>query len=133
VPDVRPYLAQAAVVVVPLKMARGVQNKVLEALAMGKAVVASPQSLEGLQVDPGLHLLTASTPEEWEKAVCCLFESPEERQRLGSAGRRYVEEHHRWDCCLEAFRSLLDLPPKSPWVDTKELSLEPLVCPVARE
>jgi sugar transferase (PEP-CTERM/EpsH1 system associated) len=109
VSDVRPYLARAAVTVVPLQIARGVQNKVLEALAMARAVVASPSSLEGLQVKPGLHLLQASAPSEWTGAILRLLEAPSLRERLGAAGRRYVEAHHRWDRCLGPFGGLLGL------------------------
>ena len=69
VPDVRPYLAGAAVAVAPLRIARGVQNKVLEALAMGKAAVASPQALEGLGLESGTHVLAASSADEWAGAV----------------------------------------------------------------
>jgi sugar transferase (PEP-CTERM/EpsH1 system associated) len=107
VPDVRPYLARAAGVVVPLRIARGLQNKVLEALAMGKAVVASPASLAALTARPNVHLLTASTPREWVEAVGRVLWDPALRQRLGAAGRRHVEEHHHWDRCLEPFGALL--------------------------
>jgi polysaccharide biosynthesis protein PslH len=110
VPDVRPHLAGAAVAVVPLRIARGVQNKVLEALAMGKAVVASPQALAGLRAEPGVHALAASTPHEWAEAVSRLLEDEALRRGLGSAGRRYVEEHHRWETCLGPFAPLLGLP-----------------------
>ena len=110
VPDVRPYLARSAVSVVPLRIARGVQNKVLEAMAMGKAVVASPQTLLGLKASPGTHLLRASSPGEWAGAVLRLFADEDLRLRLGLAGRRYVEENHRWECCLEPFGPLLGLP-----------------------
>jgi len=113
VPDVRPYLARSAVAVVPLRLARGVQNKVLEALALGKATVASPQSLSGLRAQPGVHLLSASSPQEWIEAILRLKRNPALRQQLGRAGRRYVEENHHWDRCLEPFRSLLDLPSDS--------------------
>jgi sugar transferase (PEP-CTERM/EpsH1 system associated) len=107
VPDVRPHVAGASVVVVPLRIARGVQNKVLEALAMAKAVVASGQALAGLSARPGAELLQASAPEEWAAAVLGLFAEPALRRALGSAGRRYVEEHHRWEVCLEEFARLL--------------------------
>jgi sugar transferase (PEP-CTERM/EpsH1 system associated) len=101
VPDVRPYLSQAAMALVPLRIARGVQNKVLEALAMGKAVIASPPAVEGIHVEPGQHLLTAATPSEWAAAVVRLLDDATLRASLGEAGRRYVEENHRWEHCLE--------------------------------
>jgi glycosyltransferase involved in cell wall biosynthesis len=100
VPDVRPFVASAAVVVVPLRLARGVQNKVLEAMAMGKAVVAAPASLAALRTESGVHLLSASAPREWADAVCGLLSSPERRRELGAAARGYVEEHHHWERCL---------------------------------
>jgi sugar transferase (PEP-CTERM/EpsH1 system associated) len=109
VPDVRPYLARAAVVVVPLLLARGVQNKVLEALALAKATIATPQALAGLKVQPETHVLSASTPREWVAAIRRLLADADLRRRLGSAGRRFVEEHHRWDHCLDGFRSILGL------------------------
>jgi polysaccharide biosynthesis protein PslH len=110
VPDVRPYLYGAALVVVPLRLARGVQNKVLEALAMGKATVASPQSLAGLRTGGPVPVLTASTTTEWVECVVRLMDDPALRLRLGSDGRRYVEESHRWDRCLEPLGSILGLP-----------------------
>jgi sugar transferase (PEP-CTERM/EpsH1 system associated) len=109
VPDVRPYLARATVAVVPLAIARGVQNKVLESLAMGKATVASPAPLAGLRAEPGRHLLCADSADEWVEAILRLFTDPALRQRLGSAGRRYTEEHHCWERCLEPFADLLGL------------------------
>lgn len=101
VPDVRPFVAEAAVVVVPLRLARGIQNKVLEALAMGKAVVAAPPALAALRTVPGRDLLSATTPAEWAEAVCGLFADPERRKALGQAARKFVEDHHHWDTCLE--------------------------------
>jgi sugar transferase (PEP-CTERM/EpsH1 system associated) len=108
VPDVRPYLARAAVSVVPLHIARGVQNKVLEALAMGKATVASPQALAGVRPPPETHL-GAVTPAEWAGAVLRLLADEPLRRKLGDAGRRYAEERHCWDRCLEPFGALLGL------------------------
>jgi sugar transferase (PEP-CTERM/EpsH1 system associated) len=113
VPDVRPFVASAAVVVVPLRLARGVQNKVLEAMAMGKAVVAAPASLAALQTVNGVHLLSASAPREWADAVCGLLADPERRRELGEAARRYVEEHHHWECCLQPLlAAVFPAPPK---------------------
>lgn len=105
VPDVRPFVASAAVSVNPMRLSRGLQNKVLEALAMGKAVVAAPPALAALKTAPGEHLLSAETPAEWADAVCGLLGDPARRAELGAAGRRFVETHHHWDRCL---RPLLD-------------------------
>lgn len=112
VPDVRPYLSSAAVVVVPLQIARGVQNKVLEALAMSRAVVATPPSLEALGVQPGVHLEAAQTPSEWVDAVLQLLADPARRHVLAAAGRHYVEQYHHWERCLRPFDDLLRLPPQ---------------------
>jgi polysaccharide biosynthesis protein PslH len=111
VPDVRPYLAKAAVAVVPLRIARGLQNKVLEAMAMGKAVVASPAALPALHTQPGVHLLAASSPQEWIGAVLDLLDNKALRGQLGTAGQQYVEEHHNWERCLEPLADLVGLSP----------------------
>jgi sugar transferase (PEP-CTERM/EpsH1 system associated) len=111
VPDVRPHLGRAAVAVAPLRIARGVQNKVLEAMAMGKAVVASPQALAGLRARPGEHLLTATAPAEWVEAVDRLLGDSQRRRQLGQAGRQYIEQNHRWDVCLQPLAELLGLKP----------------------
>jgi sugar transferase (PEP-CTERM/EpsH1 system associated) len=100
VPDVRPHVAAAAVAVVPMRLSRGLQNKVLEALAMGKATVAAPPALAALAAQPGRDLLAASTADEWAEAVVGLLGDPARRAELGAAGRRFVEEHHHWDRCL---------------------------------
>ena len=100
VADVRPHVASAAVVVAPVRIARGVQNKVLEALAMGKASVVAPPPLAALDVVVGRDLLRADTPGQWVTAVCHLLADPARRRDLGTAGRRYVETHHTWAACL---------------------------------
>jgi sugar transferase (PEP-CTERM/EpsH1 system associated) len=113
VPDVRPYVHRATVVVVPLRLARGIQNKVLEALAMGKATVASPQSLAGLRARGSVPVVSASTSEEWIESVTRLLDDPAERHQLGRQGRRYVEEFHHWDRSLEPLGPILGLPAQS--------------------
>jgi sugar transferase (PEP-CTERM/EpsH1 system associated) len=109
VPDIRPYLARAAVAVVPLRIARGVQNKVLEALAMSKATVVSPAALRGIGARSGEHVVCAHSPEEWAAAILRLLNSEAERGRLGSNGRRFLERHHRWEQCLAPLSCLLGL------------------------
>jgi sugar transferase (PEP-CTERM/EpsH1 system associated) len=111
VPDVRPHVARAAVAVAPLRIARGVQNKVLEALAMARPCVVSPQALAGIGAEPGTHLLAAESAAEWADTLLRLFDDGALRRRLGEAGRQYVETHHRWETCLEPFGSLLGLAP----------------------
>ncbi len=85
VPDVRPYLAAAAVAVNPLRIARGLQNKVLEAMAMGKAVVASPQALAGLRHRDDAPPLCARSAQEWIEMV---GEAPGSTGRAAATGRR---------------------------------------------
>lgn len=109
VPDVRPHVAAATAIVAPLRIARGLQNKVLEALAMGKAVVASPPSLGGFRLEPGRELLMAANLEEWVSELERVFRDAALRRRLGEAGRRYAEERHDWNHCLQPFFRLLGL------------------------
>jgi len=101
VPDVRPFLATAQVVVVPLLITRGIQNKVLEAMAMTKPVIASPQALEGLSVDSGVHVLSATTVDEWRERISFLLTHTDVRRELADAGRAYVQCHHSWQACLK--------------------------------
>ncbi|MCA9051170.1 MAG: TIGR03087 family PEP-CTERM/XrtA system glycosyltransferase [Planctomycetaceae bacterium] len=108
VPDVRPYYRRAAVSVSPLRHARGVQNKVLESFAMGKAVVASPQSLEGLSAQDGVHGLPAETPDDWVNTITDLFHHLDRRRRLGQAARRLVETEYVWDATLAPFSKYFD-------------------------
>ena len=101
VPDVRPFVAEASVVVAPMRLGRGIQNKVLEAMAMGKAVIVAPPALAALKAEPGVHLLAATTPQEWVEAVCGLFANPDRCRELGAAAREFVDAHHHWETCLE--------------------------------
>jgi polysaccharide biosynthesis protein PslH len=113
VADVRPYLAEAALVVVPLRIARGIQNKVLEALAAAKAVIATPAALEGIDVEPEVHACQAVTPTQWIESMLRLLDSPPARDRLGQAGRTFVETHYCWDRQLAPLAALVGLPPSA--------------------
>jgi sugar transferase (PEP-CTERM/EpsH1 system associated) len=108
-PDVRPYLSDASVVVVPLRIARGIQNKVLEALAAGKPVIASRQALDGLDVVDGEHVYQADSATDWMNRIRNLFQDSAERRRLGAAGREFVLRHHIWEACLQPLVELLGL------------------------
>jgi sugar transferase (PEP-CTERM/EpsH1 system associated) len=97
VPDIRPFLAQACVGVVPLRIARGIQNKVLEALAMGLPVVASTAVCEGVEATRGTDLLVADEPTDFAAAVVRLLRDSGLRTRMGEAARACVEAHYRWE------------------------------------
>jgi sugar transferase (PEP-CTERM/EpsH1 system associated) len=109
VPDVRPHMARADVIVVPLTIARGIPNKVLEAMAMGRPTVASPAALAGLQVQSGHHLLAAQSAGEFAAAVNRLLADQVLAARLGAAARQFVQQHHNWATCLAPFAATLAL------------------------
>jgi sugar transferase (PEP-CTERM/EpsH1 system associated) len=96
VPDVRPYMAQATVYVVPLRIGGGTRLKIFEALAMGKAVVATGVGAEGLPIVSGEHFLQADSAGEFARAVTVLLKNAERRKALGLAGRRLVERCYSW-------------------------------------
>lgn len=97
VPDVRPYLAGARVAVAPLHIARGIQNKVLEAMAMGCPVVGTPAALEGIDARHGVELRSADGGEAFAMAVTDLLRNRAEAARLGAAARECVVSHYKWE------------------------------------
>jgi sugar transferase (PEP-CTERM/EpsH1 system associated) len=97
VPDVRPDVRRTAVSIVPLRIGGGSRLKILEALAMEKAVVSTTLGAEGLAVISGKHLLIADEPEAFAVAVARLLQNQDERRRLGIAGRALVTEKYQWD------------------------------------
>jgi len=97
VDDLRPYLAQAAVAVCPALYAVGVQNKVLEALAMGTPVVSTPAGCAALAVEEGRDVLIAKGTEKLAAAVLWALSDHALAERLAVAGRQYVEAHHSWE------------------------------------
>jgi len=105
VADVRPFLTRAAVVVVPLRIGGGSRIKILEALAMGKAVVSTSVGAEGLAVKDGVHLLLADAPSDFAARTVGLLKSSEERLRLGENGRKLVVERYSWDQMARALES----------------------------
>lgn len=108
VADVRGWLAAAAVVVAPLKLARGIQNKVLEAMAMECAVVASTAAAEG--IDHAGTVRAGATAEEISSYVIALLDDPDIARELGRAARLQVETRYGWDVRLAPLDTLLDTP-----------------------
>jgi sugar transferase (PEP-CTERM/EpsH1 system associated) len=109
VPDVRPFVHRAELVVVPLRIARGVQNKVLESFALGKATIATPAALEGIDAQAGVHACVATTASEWVRSIEELATDAARRRQLGKAARSLVENDYQWNSCLEPLAELLNL------------------------
>jgi polysaccharide biosynthesis protein PslH len=96
VPDVRPYLAAAQVVVAPLRIGGGTRLKILEAMAMARAVVSTSLGCEGLDVQHGRHLLVADDPPTFAESVCDLLTNPTRQAEIGHEGRQLVQESYDW-------------------------------------
>lgn len=107
VDDLRPSLAQAALAVCPLRIGVGIQNKALEAMAMGRPVVATSIAGRALpQAQTAGALQLADDPESFARACVALLAEPERAEAAGREARRYVEAHHRWDRVAERFLEL---------------------------
>jgi glycosyltransferase involved in cell wall biosynthesis len=106
VPDVRPYLAGAAVVIVPIRMGGGTRLKVVEALSMGRPMVSTPLGCEGVNVRAGAHLLVAEGAEPFAAAVVRLLEDRRLAGELGRAGRTRMEEEYSWDLAGDRLEGL---------------------------
>jgi polysaccharide biosynthesis protein PslH len=104
VPDVRPYLLSSHFAIAPLQIARGVQNKVLEALACGRPVVATPQAATGIEVSEGI--VVASDPSEWVRAIEQIMVPTIYAQKAKMARQQSVE-HYSWEARLLPLLSLL--------------------------
>lgn len=107
VPDVRPYVHESSVVIAPLRIARGLQNKVLEAMAMGKPVLSSPAALAGLLKHAQHPAICVTSINDWISQLLQLFSDPLQCQQLGSAGRNYVEKWYSWESCMQPLHELL--------------------------
>ncbi|WP_188063876.1 TIGR03087 family PEP-CTERM/XrtA system glycosyltransferase [Sphingobium sp. KCTC 72723] len=107
VPDVRGWLAAADVVVAPLRIARGIQNKVLEAMAMAQPVVASPQAAEGIDAADDREFLIAANPAEEAAKIIALLADPARGVAIGTAARARMEARYRWSATLAGLPDLL--------------------------
>jgi sugar transferase (PEP-CTERM/EpsH1 system associated) len=104
VKDIRPYLQFADCAVAPLQIARGVQNKVLEAMAMGKPVVASPGAMEGIAALEGLDTTVAEAPADWTRALLPRLAQPLDSRR----NRAFVETRYGWASHLSRLAAALE-------------------------
>jgi len=121
VPDVRPYVFHATAAVGPMRIARGIQNKVLEAMAMGKPVIVTSGALEGIDATPGREVVLADDAESFADAAVRLSNAggpTPEGLALGLAARRLILQRYDWDACLSGYDALMRptsvLPPTAP-------------------
>lgn len=112
VPDVRPYVHHAVAAVAPMRIARGIQNKVLEAMAMGKPVIVTSGALEGIDAEPGRHVVLADGASAFAAAAVHLAsqDGAKEGLALGAAARRLILDRYDWDACLSGFDDLMRPP-----------------------
>jgi sugar transferase (PEP-CTERM/EpsH1 system associated) len=108
VPDVRPYVRRSAAVVAPLNIARGTQNKILEAMAMGVPVITSLAAAGGVDAIAGEHFLVAKNHEEQAAAILRVLGDPRERRRLAGAGRSRMLTHHAWPNSMRRLDAIIE-------------------------
>lgn len=107
VPDIRSWLAAADLVVAPLRIARGIQNKVLEAMAMARAVVATPAAFEGIEAEPGRDLIVAAGAEAMAAEIARLLGDKAAREALGAHARALVTQSYSWESRLSALDDMV--------------------------
>jgi sugar transferase (PEP-CTERM/EpsH1 system associated) len=112
VPDTRPYLAHASLVVAPLQIGRGVQNKVLEALAMARPIIASPEAFSGIQAKAGRDLLVADGVKETVQLAHAVLDG--QYPELGACGRQVIRSAYEWEQTLRPLDSLVGLASSEP-------------------
>ena len=108
VPDVRPYIRGSALMVAPLAIARGTQNKILEAMAMGVPVVTSRVAAGGVDAEADAHFLVADSDADYCNAILRIVENPAERQRLATAGRQRMLSHHAWPHSMNRLDGIIE-------------------------
>jgi len=108
VDDVRPFVERASLVVAPMRIARGVQNKVLEAMAMGKAVVSTPAGLEGIDARIGTEAIVAASPQGFAEEVIRLLDDADAARALGDAARSRILADYQWPAQLARLDAAID-------------------------
>ena len=108
VDDIRPWLSEAKVVAAPMRIARGVQNKVLEAMAMGKAIVATSDAAEGIEVDRQDEIVIADSPQRQSAEIVSLLQDHERRTALGVKAREKILSDYTWKKQLQRFDDVVD-------------------------
>lgn len=123
VPDVRPHIRASALMVAPLAIARGTQNKILEAMAMGVPVVTSSAAAGGVDAEPERHFLVADTAADIAAAVLRVVDNADERARLAAAGRERMLSNHAWPRSMARLDQIIARC-RSDFARTQSLALE---------
>jgi glycosyltransferase involved in cell wall biosynthesis len=108
VADVRPAYRRAAVVIAPLVASAGTNIKILEAMAMGKAIVSTEAGIHGLELERGADVIVADDAEEMGRAITRLLDSPVERAAIELHARRTVERVYGWDAISDSQKQLYE-------------------------
>ena len=108
VEDIRPYVHNSAIYIVPLRVGGGTRLKIFEAMAMGKAVVSTSIGAEGLPIQHGENILLADDPDRFADQVVSLLRNPTAREKLGMSARRLVEQRYSWESVSSSFEAALD-------------------------
>ena len=106
VDNIRPYIAEATVCVVPLRMGGGTRFKILEAMALCKPIVSTTIGAEGFPVTNGKDILIADTPEDLVRTIDSILCSNEDQIMLGKAGRTFVSDNYRWQTIVPIIEDL---------------------------
>jgi len=107
VDDIRPYYQKATIYIAPLRIARGIQNKILEAMAMAKPVISTSKAFEGIEATPNKDLLLADSEKEFIEKITMLLENPEKRKYLGISARQTIEKNYSWQHNLKILEEIL--------------------------
>ncbi|MFL5286803.1 MAG: TIGR03087 family PEP-CTERM/XrtA system glycosyltransferase [Rhodopila sp.] len=118
VPDVRPYVAHATASVAPMRIARGIQNKVLEAMSLARPVVLTSGALEGIAATPEREVLLADEPAPFAAACVCLAREGD-RDGIGAAARVRILQHYDWDATLRGFDDILHPQQEAAYAETE--------------
>jgi sugar transferase (PEP-CTERM/EpsH1 system associated) len=108
VPDTRPFVSQAEVFVVPLRIGGGTRLKILEAMAMGKAIVSTSIGCEGIGATHEKNILIADSREDFAKSVIRIFNDTTLRDNLGRAARKFVEENYSWENIGQRLNTIIE-------------------------
>ncbi|NTU86362.1 MAG: glycosyltransferase, partial [Chloroflexales bacterium] len=108
VPDIRAIVRGSRASIVPLRLGVGTRLKIMEAMALGTPVVATPLGAEGLDAADGEHLLIGDSPARFGEQVLRVLGSRDLRARLAAAGRRLVEERYAWEVIGATLRAALE-------------------------